>query len=207
MSSTHRLAVSIHSSEIRVALGTATECISNCAIPEQTLTKHKKLQDFYTHLKLQPFTNPSLNNTQKQMKKAKCRWCWEAFIACGKCTGGCGHLSEVLSGVGSAQLSDLKTPNYPDHINGQQRLHFVIKVKQLVSIHKDPKTLVLTMDLNLHNRKKGEGDRKEWNEIKSKESFVSYWDSLWIACWKRGLVWLKRLWIDLVLNWPIFALL
>jgi len=58
-----------------------------------------------------------------------------------------------------AKLGDLKTPNYPDHVNGQQRLYFVIKVKQLVSIHKDPKTLVLTMDLNLYNWGKERGER------------------------------------------------
>lgn len=64
----------------------------------------------------------------------------------------------VLRCAWLAQLGDLKTPNYPDHINGWQRLYFVIKVKQLVSIHKDPKTLVLTMDLNLYKWGK---DRRE----------------------------------------------
>lgn len=54
----------------------------------------------------------------------------------------------VLRSAWLAQLGDLKTPNYLDHINGWQRLYFVIKVKQLVSIHKDPKSLVLAMDLN-----------------------------------------------------------
>lgn len=65
-----------------------------------------------------------------------------------------------------AQLGDLKTPNYPDHINGQQRLYFVIKVKQLVSIHKDPKTLVLAMDLNLYKWGRKRGERVKWDQIK-----------------------------------------
>lgn len=64
----------------------------------------------------------------------------------------------VLRRACLAKLGDLKTPNYPDHINGQQRLYFVIKVKQLVSIHKDPKTLVLTMDLNLYKWGKERGE-------------------------------------------------
>lgn len=57
-----------------------------------------------------------------------------------------------------SQFGDLKTPNYPDHINGLQRLYFVIKVKQLVSVHKDPKALVLTMDLNPKRLVRDEGE-------------------------------------------------
>lgn len=74
----------------------------------------------------------------------------EAFSACGKpVTCEKSIFDALLTCAQLSQFGDLKTPNYPDHINGLQRLYFVIKVKQLVSVHKDPKALVLTMDLNL----------------------------------------------------------
>ncbi len=72
----------------------------------------------------------------------------------------------VLRSAWLAQLGDLKTPNYLDHINGWQRLNFVIKVKQLVSIHKDPKSLVLAMDLNLYKWGKDRRESAKWDQIK-----------------------------------------
>ncbi len=72
----------------------------------------------------------------------------------------------VLRSAWLAQLGDLKTPNYLDHINGWQRLYFVIKVKQLVSIHKDPKSLVLAMDLNLYKWGKDRRESAKWDQIK-----------------------------------------
>lgn len=66
--------------------------------------------------------------------------------------GESGHLSEVLNS-GLAEFGDLQTSIYPDHVDVKKRLHFVIKVEQRMSIDKDSKALVFTVNLNLHEGK------------------------------------------------------
>lgn len=41
---------------------------------------------------------------------------------------------------------------YPYCVDGGQGFHFVIKVKELVSVHEYPEPLVLAVDLNLQGR-------------------------------------------------------
>lgn len=41
---------------------------------------------------------------------------------------------------------------YPYCVDGGQGFHFVIKVKELVSVHEYPEPLVLAVDLNLEDR-------------------------------------------------------
>lgn len=45
---------------------------------------------------------------------------------------------------------------YPYRVDGGQRFHFVVKVKELVSVHKYPEPLVLAVDLDLQE---GQTDR------------------------------------------------
>lgn len=52
------------------------------------------------------------------------------------------------------ELGDLNVSLYPDRVDSGQRFHFVIKVKELVSVHEYPEPLVLAVDLNLEGTKR-----------------------------------------------------
>lgn len=54
------------------------------------------------------------------------------------------------------QFGDLYVSLYPYRVDRGQRFHFVIKVKQLVSVHEYPEPLVLAVNLDLKGTKREE---------------------------------------------------
>lgn len=50
------------------------------------------------------------------------------------------------------ELGDLQVSVDPNRVDGRQRFHSVVKVKELVSVHEYPEALVLAVDLHLQRR-------------------------------------------------------
>lgn len=57
------------------------------------------------------------------------------------------------------QFGDLQVSLYPHRVDRGQRFHFVVKVKELVSVHEYPEPLVLAVDLDLEGRQRRRGEQ------------------------------------------------
>lgn len=102
----------------------------------------------------------SLNCTERRASAVRLLFLFVVSKSCwdpspGRQAERCG---ETLAAPASAELGDLEVPVYLYGVDGRQRLNAVVKIKQLVSVHKHPETWVLAE--NFHPERLVRDERK-----------------------------------------------